>query len=53
MNKKVVMLGMIFGSVIGGYLPTIFGADIFSFYSIICTALGAFIGIWLSAKLIN
>ncbi len=53
MNKKVIFLGMLFGSVIGGYIPTLFGVDMFSIYSIIGSALGAFLGIWLSFKLIN
>ena len=44
---------MLFGSVIGGYIPTLFGADSFSLFSIISSALGAFIGIWLSFKLLN
>jgi len=53
MDKKVIFLGMLFGSVIGGYLPTIFGADAFSLYSIIFSALGAFLGIWISFRLLN
>ncbi len=53
MDKKVVMLGMIFGSIIGGYIPTVFGADTFSFYSIIFSALGGFLGIWLVVKFLN
>jgi len=53
MDKKFVMLGMIIGSVIGSYIPTLFGADIFSFYSIIFSALGAFLGIWVAFKFLN
>ena len=53
MDKKVIMLGMIFGSMIGGYLPTIFGADAFSFTAIMCSALGGFIGIYLAVKVLN
>ena len=53
MDKKFVMLGMIVGSTIGGSIPTLFGADIFSFYSIIFGTLGAFLGIWIAFKILN
>jgi len=53
MDKKVVMLGMIFGSTIGGYLPTIFGVGAFSMASIICGGAGGILGIWLSFKILN
>jgi len=53
MDKRVIMLGMVIGSTIGGYLPTIFGAGIFSLYSILGTVLGGVLGIWLSFKLFN
>ncbi|MFA5128217.1 MAG: hypothetical protein WC457_04445 [Patescibacteria group bacterium] len=53
MDKRVIMLGMVVGSTIGGYLPTIFGAGIFSLYSILGTVLGGVLGIWLSFKLFN
>jgi hypothetical protein len=35
MDKKVIMIGMIIGSMIGGYLPTFFGVGVFSYTSII------------------
>lgn len=53
MDKKVVLLGMIFGSTIGGYIPTIFGASVFSLTSILTGALGGILGIWLSYRLLN
>lgn len=52
MNKKVVMLGMVFGSSLGGYLPTLFGAAVFSFSSILGGAIGGILGIWLSYRLL-
>ncbi len=51
MNKSVIMLGMFLGSAIGGYIPTIFGAGMFSLVSIICTAVGGIFGIWLTYRL--
>lgn len=53
MNKKIIMIGMIAGSLIGGYLPTLFGANAFSITSIITGGIGAIIGIWLTFKLLN
>ncbi|MDD4902680.1 MAG: hypothetical protein PHE24_06115 [Patescibacteria group bacterium] len=53
MDKKVVMIGMVIGSVIGGYLPTLFGAGAFSYASVLCGFLGGVIGIWLSYRLIR
>jgi uncharacterized membrane protein YeaQ/YmgE (transglycosylase-associated protein family) len=53
MNKRTIMLGMVFGSAIGGYLPTLFGSDSLSFASVICTFIGGAIGIWLTFKILN
>jgi predicted esterase YcpF (UPF0227 family) len=53
MDKKIIMLAMIIGSSIGGYLPTIWGSGIFSMSSVICGAAGGILGIWLSFKLLN
>lgn len=47
------MLAMIIGSTVGGYLPTIFGAGVFSLASIICGGVGGIFGIWLSAKFLD
>lgn len=53
MDKKIIILGMLFGSIIGGYIPTIFGANVFSMSSVIGGAIGGLLGIWLSFKLLN
>jgi len=53
MDKKIVLLGMLFGSVIGGYIPTYFGAGMLSISSIICGAIGGALGIWLTFRMIN
>ncbi|MCX6800412.1 MAG: hypothetical protein NT091_04685 [Candidatus Falkowbacteria bacterium] len=50
MNKKTIMLSMILGSTIGGYLPTFFGASSFSMTSILFSFVGGMAGIWLSVK---
>lgn len=47
----LVMLGMITGSIIGGYLPTIFGVGLFSITGIIFNAIGGLVGIFIAYKL--
>lgn len=51
-GKSIVMLGMTAGTLAGGYLPVLFGTDLFSFSSIIFSAIGGFIGIWISYKFV-
>ncbi len=47
----LVMIGMTVGSVIGGYIPVLFGASFLSFSSIIGNGIGGLAGIWLTLKL--
>jgi hypothetical protein len=51
MDKKMIMLGMIVGSGIGGYAPVLFGAESFSVASIVGGFIGGFLGIWLAFRL--
>ena len=44
------MLGMIVGSTLGTYVPVWFGADSFSFASVIGAFLGGLVGIWIGMK---
>lgn len=44
-------MGMFLGSIIGGYVPMIWGDGGFSFSSIILTATGGILGIWGGHKL--
>ena len=44
-------MGMTVGSLIGGYIPVLFGVDLFSFTSIIFSAIGGIAGIWVSYKM--
>lgn len=53
MNKSVIFIGMAIGSYLGGYLPTLFGAGVFSLTSIFCSGIGGIAGIWLSYKIVN
>jgi hypothetical protein len=53
LEKKIIMTGMFFGSLLGGYIPSLFGAGMFSLSSILGTMLGGFFGIWVANKLIS
>lgn len=49
-DKKVYYLAVLVGSTIGGYIPTFFGVDAFSLWSIVGSVLGAFFCIYLVYK---
>lgn len=49
-RKKFIMIGMVIGSIAGGYGPILLGAD--SIYaSLIGSAIGGCLGIWGAYKL--
>ncbi|MCL4363620.1 hypothetical protein M1328_00065 [Patescibacteria group bacterium] len=50
-QKTAVMTGMIVGSIIGSYLPTLWGAGIFSYWSLFTSTVGGFLGIYIGYKL--
>jgi hypothetical protein len=52
-NKTVVYIGGFVGSLIGGYVPALFGVGMFSVSSVIFSGVGGIIGIVLAMKLIN
>ena len=51
--RFLVFLRMTIGSVIGGYIPTLWGAGIFSYSSVLFSGIGAIAGIWIGYKLSN
>ena len=50
MESKLIWIGMAIGSTIGGLIPNLWGSDIFSISSILFTAIGGIVGIWLVLK---
>ncbi|MFA6552025.1 MAG: hypothetical protein WCT19_00820 [Candidatus Paceibacterota bacterium] len=52
-SKKIIWLGMGVGSFIGSFIPSLWGSGVFSFSSVIFTAVGGILGIWVAVKLTN
>jgi hypothetical protein len=50
-SKQFIWVGLFVGSTIGSLVPLLWGADIFSFSSIIFSAIGAILGIWVCYRL--
>ncbi len=50
-QKGIIMTFMTIGSFIGGYVPSMFGAGILSFWGIFTSAAGGILGIWLGYKI--
>lgn len=50
-SKGLVMLGLLIGSTVGGYLPTLFGASAFSLWSVFGSAVGGALGVYFFYKI--
>jgi len=50
-RKTMIMIGMTIGSVAGGYLPVLLGADGFSLASLLGSGAGGILGIWIAFQL--
>ena len=49
-KKTLIWICLTVGSLVGGYLPTLWGGDLLSFSGIILSAVGGFAGIWLGYR---
>jgi len=49
--KQMIWLGLVVGSTVGGFIPTLWGAGMLSFSSILLSAVGGIAGIWFAFKL--
>lgn len=50
-QKKLIMFFMILGSSVGGFLPSLWSTELFSLTSVLLSALGGFLGIYVGYKL--
>ena len=44
------MLGLLIGSVIGGYVPSLLGASFLSIWGILGSTVGAILGLWIAYR---
>lgn len=51
MNKTMLYLFITIGGLVGGYLPSLFGADGFSAWAIIGSTIGGIAGIFVAKRL--
>lgn len=50
-RKSIIFLGMFIGSIVGGYIPVLFGVDLLSFTSILGNGIGGLAGVFIAYKL--
>lgn len=52
MDKRIIMLSLTVGSVIGSYIPALWGdTSSFGVAGVLCGALGGFAGIWFGYRI--
>ncbi len=51
MARSLIWMGLFIGSTVGGLLPQLWGAGIFSLSAIILSFLGGLAGIWIGYKI--
>jgi uncharacterized membrane protein len=49
--KQLVWFGMFVGTTVGGMVPSLWGAGVFSFWSVILSAVGGILGIYAGYRL--
>jgi len=51
MSKTVIWIGVIVGSSLGGYVPSLFGVDVFSLWGLLGSTVGGIAGVFAGIKL--
>jgi uncharacterized membrane protein YeaQ/YmgE (transglycosylase-associated protein family) len=46
-----IWLGVLIGSTVGGIIPDLWGAGLLSYSSLVLSAVGGFVGLWLVYKM--
>lgn len=50
-SKSLILIGLVVGSALGGYVPTLWGAGGLSIASVLFGGIGGLLGIWAGYKL--
>ena len=50
-SKSFIWLGLFVGSTAGGFVPSLWGDNFLSLWSVVFSAVGGVVGIWLGFKL--
>jgi len=50
-SRKMIWLGMFIGSTAGGFIPLIWGDSLLSVSSVLWSAAGGIVGIWLGYRM--
>ncbi len=50
-SKRLILFGATVGSILGGFVPSLWHASAFSWSGVLFTALGGFAGIWVTYKM--
>ena len=51
MSKKAIYFGMAIGSTLGGFVPALWHASLFSMSAIVFSTVGGIAGIWVAYRL--
>ncbi len=52
-DKLVITIGAGLGSTIGGFVPTLWGSGLLSGWSVVLTAIGGILGIYLAYRYVH
>jgi uncharacterized membrane protein YeaQ/YmgE (transglycosylase-associated protein family) len=50
-SNRSIWLGILIGSTIGGFIPELWDAGLFSYSSVLLSGAGAFVGLWVGFKM--
>ena len=50
-SRLLIWVSIIIGSTIGGIIPELWGAGMFSYASLLLSGIGALVGLWIAFKI--
>jgi dipeptide/tripeptide permease len=48
--RSAIWIGILIGSTIGGFIPSLWGSDLVSYSGLLLSGVGAFAGLWVGYK---